>query len=65
MKESDLLHSSEGIGGNERISMSDILQSIDAEKFDNDGVKEANKEKKVAKNLKSSDGTINTTKLRK
>ena len=34
MKESDLLHSAEGIGGNEKISMGDILQSIDADKFE-------------------------------
>ena len=39
MKESDLLHSAEGIGGNERISMSDILSSIDAEKFNTDSIK--------------------------
>ena len=33
IKESDLVHSTDGIGGNERISMSDVLNSIDTDKF--------------------------------
>ena len=33
MGEKDLLHSTEGIGGNENISMNDLLNSIDAEKY--------------------------------
>ena len=33
MKESELLLAAEGIGGTERISMGDILGSIEADKF--------------------------------
>ena len=33
MKESDLLHSAEGIGGNEKITLGDILYSIEADKM--------------------------------
>ena len=61
MKESDLLHSAEGIGGNEKISMGDILQSIDADKFEK--VEDKNEQRK--EKAQKSDGTINTTKIRK
>ena len=33
MEEKDLMHSAEGIGGNEKISLSDVLNSIDKGKF--------------------------------
>ena len=33
MQEKELMHSTEGIGGNEKISMGDVLMSIDATKF--------------------------------
>ena len=56
MKEEDLVHSSEGIGGNERITMGDILTSIDADKYaEHPATTTAAKEKK----------SINTGKLRK
>ena len=56
IKESDLVHSTDGIGGNERISMSDVLNSIDTEKF---AAKEA------AKPASTTKESINTGKLRK
>ena len=59
MDENDLLHAAEGIGGSEKITMGDILYSIDAEKFD-----QGNADAKVAKS-KDGAGTVNTTKLRK
>ena len=56
MKEEDLVHSSEGIGGNERITMGDILTSIDADKYaEHAATTNTAKEKK----------SINTGKLRK
>ena len=63
LKESDLMHSAEGIGGNERITMGDLLYSIDADKF---GQQAAPSEDKVSKATgDKKDTTINTTKLRK
>ena len=57
MKEEDLVHSTEGIGGNEKITMGDILYSIDADKFADQPVPSSN----TSKDKKS----INTGKLRK
>ena len=56
MKEEDLVHSSEGIGGNEKITMGDILTSIDAEKY---------AEHPVSTNTAKEKKSINTGKLRK
>ena len=64
LKESDLLHSTEGIGGNERITMSDILGSIDADKFAATG-QESNAAAAASKKKDASGSTINTGKLRK
>ena len=60
IKESELLHAAEGIGGSEKITMSDILYSIDTEKFD-----QASPEKKGSKSKEAAAGSVNTTKLRK
>ena len=62
LKESDLVHSAEGIGGNERITMSDILGSLDADKF---AGQEASAASAVVNKKDSSGSTINTGKLRK
>ena len=54
------MHAAEGIGGSEKITMSDVLYSIDTEKFD-----QASPEKKGSKSKEAAAGTVNTTKLRK
>lgn len=62
LKESDLMHSTDGIGGNERISMSDVLNSIDTEKFKTTVDRKAAGE---SKQRQGAEATINTGKLRK
>ena len=58
LKESELLLAAEGIGGNERISMGDILGCIDADKFEK-------ADDKPVKSKSKSNETVNATKLRK
>ena len=53
------MHSAEGIGGNEKISLSDVLNSIDKGKF---AAPPSHDDKPQAK--KSKETTINTGKLR-
>ena len=64
IKESDLVHSTDGIGGNERISMSDVLNSIDTEKFAAKETSNPSAQKKASKSVANNE-TINTGKLRK
>ena len=60
------MHSADGIGGNEKISMSDILFSIDADKFAAGETKGAEVNAKTKKDMAKTDAaTVNTTKLRK
>jgi len=60
------LHSADGIGGNEKISMSDILYCIDADKFAAGEIKGAEMNANTNKAMAKTDAaTVNTTKLRK
>ena len=54
------MHSTEGIGGNEKISMGDVLMSIDATKFAGTETKQDKPNVKEA-----GQPSVNTTKLRK
>ena len=61
-----MLHSTDGIGGNEKISMSDVLFSIDADKFaggENAGAQANVKTKKTMTKIDAA--TVNTNRLRK
>ena len=61
MQEKELMHSTEGIGGNEKISMGDVLMSIDATKFA--GTETTAEDKTDVK--EAGQPSVNTTKLRK
>ena len=50
MSEKDLLHSTEGIGGNENISMNDLFNSIDAEKYADKANTDSQNKKKESSN---------------